>query len=155
LIEPRGRWFVEEPVIAAGAHSLCGCSPTAARVAHGSDHQPAWFGVEFNFFRKVRFIEQRLWDADPSRIADPDDARSCGHCDYSVSTLEGRGKEGVPRNVPRLDRRSEWAAVIDASAVELLLVILTGWLARHERDVLRCRVEENLSGGGSYRADVC
>jgi hypothetical protein len=31
----------------------------------GLDDQPARLGVEFDFFRKVRFIEERLWDPDP------------------------------------------------------------------------------------------
>ena len=31
--------------------------------------------MELDFVRKIRFIEQRLWDPDSSRVADPDDAR--------------------------------------------------------------------------------
>jgi len=61
-------------------------------MASALDDQPAWFGVEFNFFRKIRFIEQRLGDTDSPRIADPNDARLRGHCDYSVATLVGSGK---------------------------------------------------------------
>jgi hypothetical protein len=33
--------------------------------------------MEFDFFRKIGFIEQRPWDSDP-RVADPDDARFRG-----------------------------------------------------------------------------
>jgi hypothetical protein len=93
LIEPRGCWFVEEPVIAASAHALCGCRPPVARAANRLDHQPAWFGVKFHFLRKGRFVEQRFRDADPSRIADPDDARLRSHRNYSVATTTARRKQ--------------------------------------------------------------
>ena len=56
----------------------------------GLNNQPAGLGVELYFFRKIRFIEQRLGDPDPARIADPDDARLRGHCDYSVATFPRR-----------------------------------------------------------------
>jgi hypothetical protein len=45
--------------------------------------------VEFDFFRKIRFIEQRLWNPDPPRVADPDNTGFRGHCDYSVATWLG------------------------------------------------------------------
>lgn len=61
-------------------------------MASGLDDQSARFGVEFNVFRKIRFIEQSLGDADSPRIADPHDARFRCHCDYSVTTLVTSGK---------------------------------------------------------------
>jgi len=48
-------------------------------MAHGLDDQPASFGAEFNFLREIGFIEQRLGDAYPTRIADPDDTRLRRH----------------------------------------------------------------------------
>jgi hypothetical protein len=89
VIELRGRRLVEEPIIAAGPHALCGCRPPAPWMASGLDDQPARFSMELNFFRKIRLIEQRLGDTNPARIADPDDARLRGHCAYSVATVVG------------------------------------------------------------------
>jgi hypothetical protein len=48
--------LVEESIIAAGAHSLRGCRPRTATMASGLNDQPARFGVDFYFFRKIRLI---------------------------------------------------------------------------------------------------
>ena len=49
------------------------------------DDQPGRFGVELDFIGEIRFIEQRLRDSDPVRIADPDDAGLHRHCDLQSS----------------------------------------------------------------------
>ena len=65
---------------------FAGSGPAAARPANPLDDQPARLCMEFDFFGQIRFVEERLGDPDPPRIADSDDARLRGHCDYSVAT---------------------------------------------------------------------
>jgi hypothetical protein len=71
-------------------HSLCGDGPTLAGVAHGLDDQPAGFGVKLNFFGKIRFVEQRLGNANPAGIANSDDMRFRRHGNHSVATSGDR-----------------------------------------------------------------
>jgi hypothetical protein len=40
--------------------------------------------------------------------------------------------------------------VIDASALQLLLMVLTGWLDRREREALAYLIEENACCGGNW-----
>jgi hypothetical protein len=85
-IERRGRRFVEESVVAPSLHALGSCGPPGSRMASGLDDRPARLRMKFDFFSQIRFIEQRLRDPNSSRIADPDDARFGGQCDYGVTT---------------------------------------------------------------------
>jgi hypothetical protein len=64
VIELRRCRVVEEHVVAASAHSLCGNRPAAAWTSNGLDDQPTGLCVELNFVGEIRFIEQRLRDAD-------------------------------------------------------------------------------------------
>jgi hypothetical protein len=59
-IELRRRGFVEGSVVDASRHPLCGSRPAGTWMTSGLDDQPARMGVEFDFFRKVGFIEQRV-----------------------------------------------------------------------------------------------
>src|SRR4029450_4897237 len=88
-----------QAVISASAHALCRSGPAATWPTNALDDQPARLCMEFDFFRQVGFVEERLGDSDPPRIADPDDARLRGHCDYSVAT------SSRPSQVPGSPRR--------------------------------------------------
>ena len=74
--------------------------------------------MEFDFVGKIRFIEQRLWDPDPPRVADPDDARSRGHCDYSVATSSGVWQER--RNRSRAASIQPWTVFRRMSPIIVL-----------------------------------
>jgi hypothetical protein len=45
--------------------------------------------------------------------------------------------------------------VIDASALQMLLMVLTGWLERREREALAYLIEENRSSGDSLAGAGC
>lgn len=78
-IEAGGRRLVKEPVVRVGVDPLCGGRPALARVPHRFDDQPTWLGVELHLVRELRFLEQRLGNADAARVADPHDARLRRH----------------------------------------------------------------------------
>jgi hypothetical protein len=42
--------------------------------------------------------------------------------------------------------------VIDASAFQLLLMVVTGWLARREREVVDYLIEEGAASSGGRRS---
>ena len=93
-IERGGRRFVEESVVAASPHAPCRRRPPAASMTSGLNNQPAGLGVELRFFRKIRFIDQRLGNPNPPRIVDPDDARLRRHWDYSVAIATSPRRSG-------------------------------------------------------------
>ena len=45
--------------------------------------------------------------------------------------------------------------MIDPSALQMLLMVLTGWLERRERKALAYLIEENRSSGGSWGGSAC
>jgi hypothetical protein len=45
--------------------------------------------------------------------------------------------------------------VIAAAAVQMLLLVLTGWLERREREAIAYLIEETASCAGSWMGGVC
>ena len=94
--------------------------------------------MEFNFFRKIRFIEQGLRNPNSTRVADPDDPRLGGHCDYIVTTSAGLDK-GV-RTVPELRRAPGPAPTAGCSSeFTYSLAVMDGWQT----------VRNAVAGGGA------
>jgi hypothetical protein len=79
VIERRRRRIVKEAIVVASPHAFRGCRPPASGMASGLDDQPARLRVEFDFFGQIRFLEERLGNPDPPRIADLYDPRLRSH----------------------------------------------------------------------------
>ena len=83
---------VEQQVVAGGAHlPRCGL-PALTRPPRGPHHESSRLGMQLDLVRQVGQLEQRLGDANPFGVPDPDDAGRGGHT-YIVITpqLTGEG----------------------------------------------------------------
>ena len=56
--------------------------------------EPARLRVELDFFGQIRFVQERLGNPNPPRIADLHNARPGGHRNYSVATPLNSGNFG-------------------------------------------------------------
>ena len=55
-------------------HGPCRLRPARARTSRRLDDKASGLGEQFDLVGQLRLIQENLWDADASRVADLDDA---------------------------------------------------------------------------------
>jgi hypothetical protein len=67
--------LVEETIFVPFSHMSGSFCPTGSRFGRFGNEDTAWLGLKFDFIVKLGFLKQRLWKADTTGIADPNDVR--------------------------------------------------------------------------------